>query len=81
MKARDLPAFPQARELHAEYQHLIGATLRDIFALAAMQTLVTRWPPLALKDSDYFDFDTACKQAVKASFAIADAMLEERTKE
>lgn len=82
------PAFPQGPWEDAEGNVETanpGMSLRDYFAAAALPALLTRFPPLPTTADPIFLqtftgelFQKFQKQAVKAAYAAADAMLAAR---
>lgn len=79
MSERDVSgaAFPRVRQEDRDGNPIVfeesGMSLRDAFAVAAMQGLISAWPTVA---TDPLKFEVAAA----GSYRYADAMLAERAK-
>ena len=78
MKPDGGTAFPQGQVFVSGNQQTFdhgprgGMTLRDYFAASAIQGM--------LADPNIHNMDNFCKSGPKQAYAVADAMLEERSK-
>ena len=78
------PAFPTSPMLDDSVPPVIlksgaGMSLRDYFAAAALQAIISKFPPIASAQIADAEFDA--KLTAKGAYIYADAMLAERAKQ
>lgn len=86
MKNADMPAMPQPIAMneseclsvdeHQGDRSLSGLTKREMFAMHAMQNILSRYNPYEYGDLDSFNYEETAEHAV----GLADALLKELSK-